>query len=333
MRKIVVAMLVALMLTATGFTAEKASNADDTTQTQTLERIPWKANLPAKKDVAQYLQDISVTVNVGYGEGSGVIKTRLNEEGKKINFVWTAAHVVDSVRNVETVIDPRTGTRRIVVKFDDVQVIKELVEGGRKVGELRMDAEVIRYSEDQDLALLKIRKTNFVDASVVFYLDKEIPAIGTDLFHVGSLLGQVGSNSMTSGIISQIGRVLPSVGKEEFDQTTATSFPGSSGGGVYLRNGAYVGMIVRGAGEGFNLMVPVRRMQRWAESADILWALDDSVPVPSDEELAKLPIEDSGHEFERAAGKKPAEAEPAEFHTLIRKLKQPRATTLFKLFK
>ena len=67
---------------------------------------------------------------------------------------------------------------------------------------------------------------------------------------------------MTSGIISQVGRIH---GKVEFDQTTVTAFPGSSGGGVYLQDGRYVGMIVRGAGEGFNLMVPVRRMVRWAE--------------------------------------------------------------------
>ena len=47
------------------------------------------------------------------------------------------------------------------------------------------------------------------------------------------------------------------------------------GGGVYLQNGKYVGMIVRGAGEGFNLMVPlVRRMKAWAKKNDIMWAID-----------------------------------------------------------
>ncbi|HAT67623.1 MAG TPA: hypothetical protein DCS66_24005, partial [Flavobacteriaceae bacterium] len=58
----------------------------------------------------------------------------------------------------------------------------------------------------------------------------------TELYHVGSLLGQTGSNSMTRGIVSQVGRVL-NLGSGDgtvFDQTTVTAFPGSSGGGVFL---------------------------------------------------------------------------------------------------
>jgi len=303
MRKIVVAMLVALLLCTTSFAGEAT----------------WKETLPAQDDVAQYLQDISVTVNSGMGEGSGVIKTitmKRNGKDVKVNFVWTAAHVVDSLRTEKKVIDSKTGTQRIVVKFDDADVIKELVENGRKVGELKMQAEVIRYNEQEDLALLRVRKTNFVSASVVFYQDKKIPSIGTDVYHVGSLLGQLGSNSMTSGIVSQVGRVLDD-GKEEYDQTTATSFPGSSGGGVYLKNGAYVGMIVRGAGEGFNLMVPVRRMARWAEKAGVLWALNDNVPPPTEKELENLPIEDSGFSFNAKVDKdKPCDKK--EFKTLLR---------------
>jgi S1-C subfamily serine protease len=235
----------------------------------------------------------------------------------KVNFVWTAAHVVDSLRSVKTVIDSKTGTERVIVRFDDAQIIKELVEDGRRVGELKMLAEVIRYNEKEDLALLRIRKTNFVAASVIFYQDDKIPAIGTDVYHVGSLLGQFGSNSMTSGIISQVGRILRQE-KEEFDQTTATSFPGSSGGGVYTKDGAYVGMIVRGAGEGFNLIVPVRRMARWAEKAGVLWALDDNISPPSQEKLDALSVDDNGHVFESGGDDSDDSDEPAEFKTLMR---------------
>ena len=56
-------------------------------------------------------------------------------------------------------------------------------------------------------------------------------------------------------------------------------------------------MLVRGAGEGFNLIVPIRRMHRWAKSAGVEWAIDPKVDLPSDEELAKLPIEDVGARF------------------------------------
>jgi S1-C subfamily serine protease len=316
MRNVILTVLVALMLSCPALAKDKAKKSAKAEKPAATAKVDWKSQLPAPDDVAQTLQDISVTVNSGMGEGSGVIFTR-ERDGKKINFVWTAAHVVDNLRTTEHIVDSDSGTQRVVVKFKDAEVIKELVEDGRRVGELKMLAEVVRFNEQEDLAVLRIRKTNFVSASAVFYLDEKIPAIGTDVFHVGSLLGQVGSNSMTSGIVSQIGRVIPDIGKEEFDQTTATSFPGSSGGGVFLKNGAYVGMIVRGAGEGFNLAVPVRRMVRWAESADILWAMDKSVPLPSEEELAEMAIEDTGHKFKRAAGKKPDPAEK-EFPYLLR---------------
>ena len=53
-------------------------------------------------------------------------------------------------------------------------------------------------------------------------------------------------------------------------------------------------MLVRGAGETFNLIVPVRRMNKWAKEENVLWALDASIPAPSLEDIEKLPIEKMG---------------------------------------
>ena len=254
----------------------------------------------ADKDLAQHLQDISVTIvskSSGYsrgGEGSGVIVTRAFPSGETVNFVWTAAHVIDNLRNTKEVIDPKTGTKRTVVEFDDAQIVKSLTEDGRSVGKVEFFAQVVRYSEPEDLALLRLRKKNFVDATVEFYLEDKIPGLGTPLLHVGSLLGQLGSNSMTTGIMSQHGRLID---KKVFDQTTVAAFPGSSGGGVFLTDGRMMGMVVSGAGETFNLTVPVRRMKKWAEAAKISWALDPNVEMISEEELKKLPVEDNGVTF------------------------------------
>ena len=255
--------------------------------------------LTEKQDVAQHLQDISVTIVSrgqfgGGGEGSGVIKTRKMKDGTTVNFIWTAAHVVDNLRKTRTVIDSKSGTTKTVVEFDDAMVVKAIQQDGRTVGKLELMAEVVRYSAEQDLALLRLRKSNFVQSSVTFYLDDKIPAIGTDLLHVGSLLGQLGSNSMTTGIMSQHGRLID---KKVFDQTTVAAFPGSSGGGVYLKDGRMVGMLVRGAGETFNLIVPVRRLVTWAKHANIEWAVNDNVAMPTEEELRKMPVEDTGVEF------------------------------------
>ena len=254
-------------------------------------------DVKTRKEVADYLQNISVTIRAENdyqkSEGSGVLITR-DVEGKKITFVWTAAHVIDSLREVRTVIVD--GSTKKMVEFGDVQIIKELVEEGRRVGEIKMAATVVKFSDaddGQDLALLMVRAKDYGKDNAKFYLSHEDPIIpiGSRLFHVGSLLGQMGSNSMTSGIVSQVGRIH---GKMEFDQTTVTAFPGSSGGGVYLQDGRYVGMLVRGAGENFNLMVPIRRMKKWATENDLLWAIDPTQKAPTFKEIREIAVEDSG---------------------------------------
>jgi len=259
-----------------------------------------------KQSTAEHLQNVSVTIRSegpwSAGEGSGVIFTRKDTKGNLVNFVWTAAHVIDNLRSERKVLV--NGSPKTLVEFKDPLIIKEIRQNGRTVGRLQMDAEVLKYSESEDghdLALLRVRKYNFVTGSVTFYLDKKIPPLGTDLLHVGSLLGQMGANSMTDGIYSQHGRILKQLNKRIFDQTTCTAFPGSSGGGVYLKNDArYVGMLVRGAGEGFNLIVPVRRMVEYCEKHNIMWALDAGVAMPSEEDLMKMPVENTPKQKEEA---------------------------------
>lgn len=280
------------------------------------------ALLFGQTDVADHLQDVSVTIKAGQSEGSGVIKTR-DFNGTKVNFVWTAAHVVDGLRKTREIVDPATGSTKTVIEFNDAQIVKELVEDGRRVGELKMDAKVVKFSDyrnGEDLALLMIRKKGFVDTSVEFYLGNDIPKIGTEFYHVGSLLGQMGANSMTRGIMSQVGRV---VDNKVFDQTTVAAFPGSSGGGVYTTDGKYVGMVVRGAGETFNLIVPVRRIHEWAKKSGIEFAIRDDVAVPTMEELEKTQVEETGITFKSsAAALPPISLEGKEYKFLIRNRQQ-----------
>lgn len=231
------------------------------------------------------IQDFSVTIHAGNSQGSGEIKTR---DG--IHYVWTAGHVISHLRTTRSIIDA-SGSSKTIVEFEDAKVVKEYLQNGRSVGKSEMDAEVIRYSDaenGEDLALLRVRKKDFIKSSVQFYLDDAIPPVGITLYHCGSLLGQFGSTSFTRGIMSQHGRVLNGV---VYDQTTCAAFPGSSGGGVYLNDGRMCGMIVRGAGETFNLIVPSRRMKDWAKKVKVEFAMDDRVAVPTDEELWKTPID------------------------------------------
>ncbi len=268
----------------------------------TLDHSPEGDETTARA-VAEHLQEISVTVHAtptgrysrGSTEGSGVVVTREDENGEMINFVWTAAHVVDILRKTRKTVDPNTGQTITVIEFDDPTIVTEVRERGRKVGQLTFDAIVIKYSHPEhghDLALLEIRKRSLINVSAHFNLSDDPLPIGTNLYHVGSLHGQVGSNSMTTGIVSQVGRVFFN---KVFDQTTVTAFPGSSGGGVYTQDGKYIGMLTRGAGETFNLVVPTRRMKKFAEREGVLWALDPSVPLPSKEKRSRILVESSSN--------------------------------------
>lgn len=245
---------------------------------------------PSKKidNVAEYLQDIAVTIKAAGHQGSGTYKVT------KDGTIWvlTCAHVVDSLRTVRTFEDGKGGTKT-VVDFADAKIVQYVKEDGRIVGESSYDAEVVRFSnfqDGEDLALLRLRTKKFKPlASAIFYLDKDIPKVGVDLLHCGSLMGEFGSNSVTPGIVSQHGRLISG---KVYDQTTCVVYPGSSGGPVALKSdGRYVGMIVRGAVGGFNLMVPVRRIKDWATKTGVEFVLDDSKQVPTEETLKSLPVD------------------------------------------
>jgi hypothetical protein len=191
------------------------------------------------KGVPAHLQRVSATVKTGDGQGSAVLFVR-EIDGKPVTFAWTAGHCVEGLRKTREIIDAKGGKRQ-VVEYPDVQIVQELIENGRCVGEVKFDAQVVKVSDSndgEDLALLRVHKTGFAAESARFYLDGQIPEVGSDLFHCGSMLGQMGSNSITTGVLSQIGRML---GKKELDQVSAPARPGSSGGGVYLRDGRCVG--------------------------------------------------------------------------------------------
>ena len=124
---------------------------------------------------------------------------------------------------------------------------------------------------------------------------------------------------MTDGIYSQHGRLIKSLNKHVFDQTTCTAFPGSSGGGVYLKSDArYVGMLVRGAGEGFNLIVPVRRMVEYCEKHDIMWALDAKVSMPKEDDLKKMPVENTPKQKDETTKDEEEEATKKVFPFMLR---------------
>jgi len=291
MKRFVLSVVVLIAIVSTTLSSEPTEpTPPDATSVGLLNPVP------------SYLQGISVTVLAGESQGSGTLISRVTEDDEVVSFVVTAAHVIDNLRYVRQVVSPDGSTKRLI-EFKDPRIVAERYQDGRRVGEQTLDCKVIKYSGadyGEDLALLMIRLRNSYPASSSARFPKRgyIPPVGADLSHCGSLLGKFGSSSYTTGVLSQTGRLLEGEGATNsvFDQITAVAFPGSSGGGVYLRaNGMYIGMLTRGTEtQGFNFIVPIRRIGDWAEKAGIGWILDSSEPMPPMNEILLIPVEDAG---------------------------------------
>lgn len=236
----------------------------------------------AQTDIAAKIQNLSVTIDAGKVSGSGSVITR-----DKINFIITAGHVVEANRKVVRVL--KNGMVQYITKFSPVIVTREIYVEGKSVGKVEVQADVIAYSSadyGHDLALLKLRSPITID-SIKF--TKENISVGTELLHCGSLLGQEGSNSITMGVLSQIGRTIDDY---LYDQTSCATFAGSSGGGIFLKsNGEQIGVITRHSGENFSYFIPVRRIKEWSKNHHIEFIWDENLKI----DLNKIQLECNEH--------------------------------------
>lgn len=246
------------------------------------------------------LDAAAVTIKANGGQGSGSIilkKMMVGGEEKTVAFVLTAAHVISTHRSIRTEI--KDGVEKKVVEFSDPGILQEIYFKGRRVGEIKLDAKVIRYSDSEeghDLAILMLYANDKFSNGISFVQDEDyVPPKGMPVIHIGSSNGQIGSNSFTVGNISQTGRLLDGIGSGSgfvFDQTSVSSAPGSSGCMILRQSdGKLCGMLVRGGSPTFNFIVPIRRIREWSEKAKVEFLFDESAPVPSLEEVLKTSIE------------------------------------------
>ena len=253
----------------------------------------------AERTVPEYLTDISVTVRAASSyqrsEGSGTIFRR-KVDGNETVYCWSAAHVVRHLRTERT--ETVDGKPYKIVEFGNPSLVRKLrnPDTGRIVGEVVVDAKILKYSDattGHDLVLMQVLAKDFKSSSVKFSpKGGKLLRVGTHLYHAGSLLGDDGSGSSTAGILSAHGRLR--YGKITLTQSTLVAFPGSSGGGCYTDAGLYCGMLVRGTPtQGFNLHVPIKRLWRFAEEAKVEWAMDPSIKV-TEKQIKEMPIEDVG---------------------------------------
>jgi len=255
--------------------------------------IAWGAT---RQEIVDHLQSVAVTIRAesdfSRSEGSGICKL-VDMGGKKRCLVVTCAHVVDSLMKKTPGIG-KDGKPKVAVTFKDASILRRIVEDGREVGEMKLNAQIIAFTEKHDVAILLVRSTEFKPGNAKFYLGSDQIPLGTKCLHVGSLLGALGSQSLTRGILSARGRMVKG---QPYLQSDATIFPGSSGGLLAKESdGEVIAIIQRGAGEGFGLGAPVAgRVMTWAKKAKLEWVFDDAKTGPKLEEFKeRIPVMGDG---------------------------------------
>lgn len=167
------------------------------------------------------------------GSGSGVIL-------KKDGLLVTCAHVVK-------------GAKTIKVRLND----------GRE-----FDGETQYLNPEYDLAFVQIKKEKDEELPVAQIGDSDDLVITEPIYLVGNAFG-IGQ-SISSGIVSAINRI---VDRKVLLQTDAAANPGNSGGGVFSKNGLYIGTpnaiaTKTGANHGVGFIIPSNLVQSMLEKLE-----------------------------------------------------------------
>jgi hypothetical protein len=234
-------------------------------------------------DIPVGLKECSVMIEASGGYGSGVVF-----KNREHSFCWSAAHVVSGTQEIKTVIDVKTGRPKVVATYSDVYVVTDIKQEGRLVGKNARLAKIIRYSEDEDIALLYVYEKNYGEASTVFFAG--VPNDGADAWHVGSFRGPRGLNSISKGVVAATGRLRRNGHNETdnpfiCDQYSGQAFHGSSGGAIFLNSGECLGLVTEylagdPLSQGSLVFTPSRRLISFAEQNRVEYATNDKVAVP-----------------------------------------------------
>ncbi len=198
----------------------------------------------------------SVTIFAGDSRGSGTLTTT------KDGTVWclTAAHVL------------RDGKGH----FPTAKLAHFTTDLDGATTETSVLAEVIRWDPAADLCLLRAGKK--IMGSPIMTFAAKTPPVDTVVWHCGSLRGSY-HHSLGKGEIVALGRWIEG---RVMDQADITGYGGSSGGGVFLPTGEYLGMVVWGVPCRITCYLPIRSIRAWARGAGVEFVIDPRLPVPEE---------------------------------------------------
>jgi S1-C subfamily serine protease len=165
--------------------------------------------------------------------------------GSGSGFFWDREHIVTNYHVIADVVKQK---RQAYVALRDGT---------------RWKAEVVGYDEDNDLAVLKIDADDSKTPPIPRVGTSRDLRVGQQAFVIGNPSGL--AHTFTSGMVSAIGRHLPSLnGRTIYNviQTDAAINPGSSGGPLLDSDGRLIGVVtaVQTQAIARNLSVPAQNL-------------------------------------------------------------------------
>jgi hypothetical protein len=224
----------------------------------------------------------SVLVQSPSGGGTGFVVSRKDKNGKQINLILTAGHVVWNSMSKGTrtsnLNQKSTIVQRITVKNWSLSMSEFM-------------GKVIKYSDSDhyDIAVIvPLIPVDIFGEGVEF--ERNIPDLGDRTILIGNFLGMEHDLISTFGYYAGYDLYVPGV-DSPFDIANITLSPGCSGGGVFLQsNKKCLGIIVRGSEKinNIGLFKTVRVLEKWAKGNSIEWVFDPNKTVPTFEELISI---------------------------------------------
>ena len=197
------------------------------------------------------IQDMPGSLNPLYEQvDPGVVSIQVSTgQAGPTGFVAGSGFILDAQGHIATNHHVVEGSQQVVVTF---------------FNGLEARADVIGNDPDSDLAIIKVESLP-AEAHPLTLGDSDAVKVGDRVVAIGNPFGL--ENTMTSGIVSAVGRLIPS-GFTQFSipksiQTDAAINPGNSGGPLIDMNGEVIGVNAQiqtgsqtGGNEGVGFAIP-----------------------------------------------------------------------------
>ena len=226
----------------------------------------WGEVLRGKVAHEKYLYPV-VRVSTGYAGGSGTLVYSKGKVDKYSTYVLTNYHVIaeavritdewDSTLKKKIPIERRSVVYVEIFKYRNLSV---------PVGTMKLEAEIVIYNRQEDMALLKLNYDEWI--RYVAFLNNSNYVVMDEAVAVGCSMGLPPLVSV--GVITRLNYLDNSL---PYDMSSAQIIFGNSGGAMFNAVGDFIGIPSMVAMQGWSsaiphmgLFIPWKRVAIWLES-------------------------------------------------------------------